>query len=176
MALQYEPYSYDNYTYKGMPKLPEMAPLVYPTYTPPARDVGRLEYLTQQAAAPGLRGLRSQVQRAMGQRYENPNLRRMTLREALAGYGRGLSEVMGGARREGLGQYEAEYAPQVQAAQMAYQTEVGRKQQEWQTQRQAQMTAWEAQRQAQMAEYEAALKEYMGRRTGAIKLPEVNPY
>lgn len=140
------------------PILPAFTQPEYPSYTVPERKPERVEELTQQLAAPGVKGLRSQVQRAIGKRYVNPQVARMTLREALAGYGQGLESVMGGARRGALTQYEQEYAPQVEKSRLEYQAGVSRAQQEYQTTAQAKMT-----------EYDAAWKEYMGRETGAIK-------
>jgi len=132
------------------PTLPAFAPIKYPSYTVPERRPERVEELTQQLAAPGVRGLRTQVQRAIGRRYVNPQVARMTLREALAGYGAGLESVMGGARTTALGQYETEYAPQAEKARLEYQTGISRAQSEW-----------EARRAAQMTEYQAAMEEYL---------------
>ena len=141
------------------PTLPTFAAPEYPTYTPAAREPGRVEELTQQIAAPGVRGLRTQVQRAIGRRYVNPQVARMTLREALAGYGAGLESVMGGARRGALGQYETEYAPKAEKARMEYQTGVSQAQ-----------AAYQARIQAQMTEYQTAWKDYMaGQPYGAIQ-------
>lgn len=132
------------------PTLPTFEPLEYPKYEPPTRDLERVKKLTQEAAAPQLRGLRTEVQRAMGKRYANPNVARMTLREALAGYGQGLESVMAGARAAGRSAYETEYAPLAEKARVEYQTGVSKAQQEW-----------EAQRAARMTEYESAIKEYL---------------
>ncbi len=142
------PYGYE--TPPERPVLPTFTGMQYPSYTVPEREPERVEELTQQLAAPGIKGLRSQVQRAIGKRYVNPQVARMTLREALAGYGQGLESVMGGARRGALTQYEQEYAPQLEKSRLEYQAEASRAQQEYQTQAQA-----------KMAEYEAAWKEYM---------------
>jgi hypothetical protein len=76
-----------------------------PAYEAPTWDQGAVDNLTQQRAAPGLRSLRQQVNRAAGANYENPNVKRMTLRDALAGYGSGLSSVMGSASSAAANEY-----------------------------------------------------------------------
>jgi hypothetical protein len=40
--------------------------------------------------------------------YENPNVKSMTMRQALSGYGQGLEGIMGGAYKEGRAQYGEE--------------------------------------------------------------------
>jgi hypothetical protein len=96
--------------YTGLPSVPELPTYVAPTYVAPERDEGRVRSLTQKWAAPGLRNLRQQVGKAMGANYTNPNVKRMTLREALAGYGQGIENVMAGAGRSALGEYSQEFA------------------------------------------------------------------
>lgn len=109
------------------PGMPEM-----PTYNAPEMDKRALKAATQKLAAPGVRTLRETVQQAMGKNYENPNVRKMTLREALQGYGTGLESVMAGAGREARSNQmieidlarEAEMAnfqQQTQAAMQSYQ-------------------------------------------------------
>jgi hypothetical protein len=124
---------------------PDLTPPVYPTtiptYTPPAYDTKRVQALTELAAAPGMRNLRTQMREAQGKYYENPNVKRMTLRDAMAGYGLGMENVMGGARSQATQQYQAEYAPEVTAAQTNYQAEINR----------------------MNAQYQAALMNYMNR-------------
>jgi hypothetical protein len=64
-----------------------------------------VQSIAQENAAPGLRDLRQQVSRISGQYYQNPNLRRMTLREALAGYGKGAGEIMSSANESATHEY-----------------------------------------------------------------------
>ena len=82
------------------------------SYFAPLPDTGRIQFLTQQAAAPGARKLRMGLLGAlqMAKRAENPNVQALLGRQAVAGYGEGLESVMGGARREGMGMYAPEYA------------------------------------------------------------------
>lgn len=82
----------------------------------PEYDQGRVEALAQRVAAPGIRKLRSEVQTAQGGVYDNPNVKAMTLRQALQGYGSGLESVMGGALSAGAGMYAREYDPKVTGA------------------------------------------------------------
>lgn len=95
------------------PELPDL-----PTYKAPEMDKRGLKALTQKMAAPGTRMLRETVNQAMGKNYENPNVRKMTLREALQGYGTGLEKVMAGASREARSEKMAELDVQ-QKAEMA---------------------------------------------------------
>ena len=82
------------------------------SYFAPLPDTGRIQFLTQQAAAPGARKLRMGLLGALqaSKRAENPNVQALLGRQAVAGYGEGLESVMGGARREGMGMYAPEYA------------------------------------------------------------------
>jgi hypothetical protein len=81
-----------------------------PTYTAPVYDENAITTLAQQRAAPGLRALRQQINRASGVNYENPNAKRMTLRDALQGYGQGVASVINAAGQQATGEYNAKYA------------------------------------------------------------------
>lgn len=116
------------------PELPELA-----TFEAPKLDKRAVRATAQKLAAPGLRTLRQTVQQAMGRNFENPNVRKMTLREALRGYGTGLESVMAGANRE------------ARSEQMA----------ELEIQRQADYANWKAQNDAAMAAYDKAWSDYM---------------
>lgn len=95
-----------------------------PVLTMPARDPQRVRELVQEAAAPAIRGLRDQYRKIMNQHYDNPNVRRMTLREAMSGYGGGLDKVFGGARQYATNQYEHEYADKSTEARANWQANV----------------------------------------------------
>jgi len=111
-------------SYKGEKVAPVgggVAPIPYtpPGATPynlPAYDTGKVEGLAQRFAAPGIRNLRSAVQGVQQGSYENPNVKRMTLRDSLAGYGQGLESVMAGALKEGAGIYGQQYGAEVNKA------------------------------------------------------------
>jgi hypothetical protein len=79
-----------------------------PTLELPKVDKRAVSALAQKSAAPGIRSLRETVQQAMGASYENPNVRRMTLREALQGYGAGLEKVMAGAQTQARQEHQQE--------------------------------------------------------------------
>jgi hypothetical protein len=81
----------------------------------PAYDESKVEGLAQRFAAPGIRKLRNAVQETQQGYYENHNVKRMTLRDSLAGYGQGLESVMGGALEKGASVYGQQYGAQVQA-------------------------------------------------------------
>lgn len=64
-----------------------------------------IQQLTMQKAAPGLREMRQQLSRASGAGYANPNVKRMALREALAGYGEGVGSLMSAATSAATSEY-----------------------------------------------------------------------
>jgi hypothetical protein len=103
-----------------------------PTFAAPTRDEGRIKELTQQKSAAGLRAMRAQIQKAMGQGYRNENVKRMTLRDALAGYGQGIESVMGGAQTAAGSEYNTEYATAYDTAGKNWQTAYQSKMQDWQ--------------------------------------------
>ncbi len=78
-------------------------------YNAPRWDDQKITALTQKRAMPGIRTLREQVNRVTGRRYDNPNVGRMTLREALQGYGSGVSSIISGAGNAAVGEYAHEY-------------------------------------------------------------------
>ena len=116
------------------PELPTL-----PTFKAPEFNKRAVRAATQKIAAPGIRTLRETVQQAMGKTYENPNVRKLTLREALQGYGTGLEKVMAGASREARSEHMAELD----------------------LQRQEQMMNFEAQTKAAMQAYQNAWADYL---------------
>lgn len=116
------------------PELPTL-----PTFKAPEFNKRAARALTQKLAAPGIRTLRETVQQAMGKTYENPNVRKLTLREALQGYGTGLEKVMTGAGKE------------ARSEQMA----------ELDLQRQEEMANFQAQTNAAMQAYQNAWQDYL---------------
>ncbi|MEJ5360132.1 MAG: hypothetical protein WHT06_15840 [Desulfobacterales bacterium] len=103
------------------PQAPEL-----PTLEFAKPDKRAMAALAQKAAAPGIRSLREAVQRAAIQTYENPNVRRMTLREALQGYGAGLEKVLGGAQQQARQEHMQELAVENQQRQLNWRTQVER--------------------------------------------------
>lgn len=96
----------------------------------PDYDQDRVESLAQRVAAPGIRKLRNEVQTVQGGVYDNPNVKSMTLRQALEGYGQGLENIMGGAFQTASGIYNQEYSPQVREAEINYQGNLQREMQQ----------------------------------------------
>ena len=80
----------------------------------PEREEARVRALTRKAMAPRLRNLRTALNRALVRTYENPNVRRMVVREALQGYGAGVEEARYGAERTAEQQEAAERATEIQ--------------------------------------------------------------
>jgi hypothetical protein len=106
-------------------------------------DPRKLKALQQKAAAPGIRALNEKLQGAMNISSDNPNVRRMTLREALQGYGSGLENTMAGAGAQARSEHQQELNIVNQEKQMNFQ----------------------AQNQAAMAAYQAAIAKYMASAT-----------
>jgi len=85
------------------PDLPTLPKLEMPKV-----DKRKIRALTQQIAAPNIRKLNESVQTAMNIHTDNPNVRRMTLREALQGYGSGLESTMAGAGGQARQEHQQE--------------------------------------------------------------------
>jgi len=92
-----------------------------PTFQAPEYDEAEIRKLTQRYAAAPTRRLRETIRRIAGQAYGSPMVKRMTLREALEGYGTALESVMAGAGRAAAGEYAGRYAREFQAAQIGFQ-------------------------------------------------------
>lgn len=124
-------------TYRGDPTTADLsapvapldtpAPLTMPTYTAPVYDQNRVASLTQQAAAPGVRRLRQAVAEASNQSYANPNVKAMTLRQALEGFGTGLESVMSGAAHTAAAEYDPEFQSKTQESQANFSTDVNKR-------------------------------------------------
>ena len=120
-------------TTEWMPSGVRPDPYTVTPFEAPEWDEAEISRLTQKRAAPGLRRLRSAVQMAMTRPYESPQIRRMTLREALSGFGMGLESVMGGAGREATGEYGARYGREFTAATMTWQAQQTQRMADWQS-------------------------------------------
>ena len=79
------------------------------TFTAPEYDTGAADPIQQRLAAPGLRHLREQISKVQAQTYENPNVKAMTVREALKGYGSGVEKVMASAYGRAMAEYNKRY-------------------------------------------------------------------
>jgi len=102
-----------------MPEMGEMPEFVAPEY-----DERQIAKMAQQNAAPGVRNLRTAIQAVTSRRGDNPNVDKMTLRDALAGYGQGLEEVMSGARQTASAEYAQKYAMEYKTAGMNWEQAV----------------------------------------------------
>lgn len=117
----------------------ERPELDLPDFEAPKYDRRRVRQLAQQQAAPQVRKLRNTVQQAMGQGFENPNVRAMTLRQALEGYGLGLEGALAGAHSRAAAEYKTEYEGYYDEAVRNFDTDV----------------------KENMAEFEAAWNDYL---------------
>jgi hypothetical protein len=91
-----------------------------PTFAGPTWDEREGKKRARRIAAPGLRALDMKVQSAMSRYYENPNVRRMVLRDTLAGYGIGMSNILAKAESQGQQEYAQDYARQYSEAVNTY--------------------------------------------------------
>jgi len=96
--------------------IPDIPPAPPTPYNLPVYDTSKVEGLAQRFATPGIRNLRRSMQDVQQGAYDNPNVKRMTLRDALAGYGQGLESVMAGALKEGTNVYGQQYGAEVNKA------------------------------------------------------------
>ena len=103
-------------------KEPTLGPM--PSFNLPEYDEREVEKLSQRHAAPGMRKLRDTVRGIQRETYDNPNVRALTLRQALSGYGLGLSQVLSGARKTAGAEYGARRREDIGAQTMKYQTDV----------------------------------------------------
>ena len=154
---------------------------VAPTYTPPPEytaptyDEGKIETLTQRKAAGGLRSLRNQLQRVTGGSFENPNVRRMTLREALAGYGTGIENIMSGANTEAERSYQNEYGRLADTSKIKHQGLLDTAHTQYQgalasaqSTLSSQMAEWTARHNDLMTQYTANMKNSSGSSGGGV--------
>lgn len=92
----------------------------WPTFAGPVYDEREVRKRAQRLAAPGLSQINMKMQQAMSRYYENPNVRRMVLRDTLAGYGVGVAQIMGQAQTGAQAEYSADYGRQYSEAMNAY--------------------------------------------------------
>jgi hypothetical protein len=120
----------DNSDYWTIGKLPT---LEYGTFTAPTRDPNRIGALRSRASGAGLRDLRRQTQQAIqGTSGMDATMRRMTLKDALMGYGSGVSKIMGQADRIAQAQYEDEYGDKYKESMINYTTGISKANTEFQ--------------------------------------------
>lgn len=106
------------------PKFGEVEMGEIPEFVAPKYNEAEIAKRTQRYASPGVRKLRSAVQAAMTRRTDNPNVNRLTLKDALAGYGEGLESVMSGASKTATAEYAEKYAIEYKSAGMNWQSAV----------------------------------------------------
>jgi hypothetical protein len=129
-------------------------------YTAPQYDEGKVNALTQQQSAAGIRGLRSAIQRAMVNGSDNPNVKKMTLREALAGYGQGLQSVMTGAAKSAREMYNTQYGYEADAAKTSYSTMADAAKTNFQASADASKMNYQANVDAAQRNFEAQFEKY----------------
>lgn len=90
------------------------------SYNAPTWDEDEIDALTQKRASMGVRALRNEMQRTGARSYGSPQVTKMTLRDALQGYGAGLDKVMSGASSAAQSEYGTKYGYSVDNAQSTY--------------------------------------------------------
>lgn len=106
-----------------MATLPTYQPPKYrelPGYNAPVYSDAEVDNLTQKRAAPGLRALRQTISRVGVASSGNSDVKRMTLRDALQGYGTGISKVIGESSEAAANEYGKKYGYQITNAQSAH--------------------------------------------------------
>ena len=107
--------------------------LEYDSFTAPTRDPNRIGALRSRASGAGIRDLRRQTQQAIqGTSGMDATMRRMTLKDALMGYGSGVSKIMSSADRIAQSQYEQEYGDKYKESILNYQTGISKANTEYQ--------------------------------------------
>lgn len=131
------------------PTVPEVTPAAVPEMDWPEFDESKVKRLAQEHAAPGIRTLREAYQTAAARLPTTPQAR-LTLKEALRGYGTGLESVMAGAKRTARAEVGEEFAIETAQAQQEFAAQLAVEQQR---------AALEQQR--LLAQFEADYAEYM---------------
>jgi hypothetical protein len=158
---------YSGGNYGSVPTAPEIdpyvapAPYVAPTYEAPVYDEEKVSGLTQSTAAPAIRGLRSSMQKVMNKSNSNPNVQRMTLREALAGYGQGLQSAVSEASTTARNLYNTQYGIEADTKKANYNANVDAAKTNYQTSVDTAKTNYQTNANSKMASYNAALQSYM---------------
>ena len=97
--------------------------LEYEKFNAPVRDERRIGSLRTRATSPGIRELRRGTQmNIQGTSGLDPAMRRLTLKDALQGYGSGLSKIMSTGDQIARRQYEDEYSDLYNESVMNYKT------------------------------------------------------
>ena len=143
-------------------------------YVAPKYDEDRVAALTQRKSAAGLRAARQALQQTVGGYYENPNVKRMTLRDALAGYGQSVESVLSGADTAAREEYNQEYGIQadqsktnyntdIQTSKIKHEGDVNAAQLNYQSALDAERTNYNNQVSALTSQYQAHLADYMAK-------------
>jgi len=116
----------------------------------PEFDEGKVQRLAQEHAAPGVRTLREAYQTAAARLPTTPQTR-LSLKDALKGYGTGLESVMAGARKTARGEEMQKFGIESAVYQQEYAAKLA------QAQRQTQM-----ENERMMMQYQADYMDFLG--------------
>jgi len=151
-----------------------------PTYTAPDQyvapdyDESRITDLTQTSSAGAIRGLRSAMQRVAGGSYANPNVRRMTLREALAGYGQGIQSAVSAASETARKLYNTEYETKAEEKKLNYNTAAQASQAQYQAGVQQSQSKFAAEQNRYNTEYATLWNNFNAEQNRKLEQQKVN--
>lgn len=97
----------------------------WPTFSGPTWNEQAIRAKARKFTAPVTAELGAKVQQAMARYYENPNVRRMVLRDTLQGYGIGLGRAIAAGESAARQEYTSEYSRQYAEAMDAYSRALG---------------------------------------------------
>ena len=143
-------------------------------YVAPDYDESRITDLTQTSSAGAIRGLRSAMQRVAGGSYANPNVRRMTLREALAGYGQGIQSAVSAASETARKLYNTEYETKAEEKKLNYNTAAQASQAQYQAGVQQSQSKFAAEQNRYNTEYATLWNNFNAEQNRKLEQQKVN--
>lgn len=141
--------------------MPEMGAL--PQYEMPEMDRARIGELTELGMGAPMGRLKEGLSRALLEaRYStNPMVRAMARKQAMSGYGGGISDIRTGAHRGAMAEYMPEFQAQVGKTQVEYQAGIGKMQSEFQARLGKSQSEWQARVQKIRDQFQSDMQDYI---------------
>lgn len=141
--------------------MPEMGAL--PQYEMPEMDRARIGELTELGMGAPMGRLKEGLSRALLEaRYStNPMVRAMARKQAMSGYGGGISDIRTGAHRGAMAEYMPEFQAQVGKSQVEYQAGIGKMQSEFQARLGKSQSEWQARVQKIRDQFQSDMQDYI---------------
>jgi hypothetical protein len=133
-----------------------------PTFKAPEYNEKEVNALTQKKASPTIRRLRQAYQQAAGRNYENPNVKSMTLRSALQGYGIGSAQALESAGAAATNEYNQKYSRSYNEAMTNFNAKLAREAQDFQAALGASQLNFQTSVGSIQDDYNKAFQAYMG--------------